>query len=90
MNYKFIMTVFTSVFLAELGDKTQIATFLFACDKNVSKISVFTGACLALILSTAIGTFAGGILSQSINPKYISYISGTLFIIIGCYIVYRA
>ena len=53
MHYEIIMTVFTSVFLAELGDKTQIATFLFASDKNFSKMDVFAGACLALILSSA-------------------------------------
>ncbi len=90
MHYEIIMTVFTSVFLAELGDKTQIATFLFASDKNFSKMDVFAGACLALILSSAIGVFAGSIISRSIDPKYISYTSGILFIVIGCVVLYKA
>ncbi len=90
MHYKLMMTVFTSVFLAELGDKTQIATLLFACDNNTGKKEIFFGACLALILSSAIGVFAGSLISETINPKYISYISGILFIIIGCFVLYRA
>ena len=43
------MTVFGSVFVAELGDKTQLATMLFASDKEVSKMTVFVGAALALV-----------------------------------------
>ena len=90
MHYELIMTVFTSVFLAELGDKTQIATLLFACDNNIGKKEVFLGACLALILSSAIGVFAGSFISEAVNPKYISYTSGIVFIIIGCFVLYRA
>ncbi len=51
MEYKALLTVFTAVFIAELGDKTQLATMLFAADKEVSKITDFVGASLALILA---------------------------------------
>ncbi|TYP87000.1 MULTISPECIES: TMEM165/GDT1 family protein [Nitrosomonas] len=60
MDYKLLFTVFTAVFIAELGDKTQLATMLFAADKDVSKITIFFGASLALILTSAIGVLLGG------------------------------
>jgi len=90
MHYKIMMTVFTTVFLAELGDKTQIATFLFSCNNNTGRKEIFVGASAALILSSAIGVFAGSLMSQSINTKYMSYVTGILFIIIGCFSIYRA
>ena len=75
----------TTVFIAELGDKTQLATMLFAADKEVSKLTVFLAASLALILASAIGVLAGSVLSEYINEKYLHYIAGAGFIIIGGY-----
>jgi len=55
---------FVSVFIAELGDKTQLATMLFASDKEVSKLTVFLGAAAALVVASAIGVLAGAALSK--------------------------
>lgn len=78
-----MFTVFTAVFLAELGDKTQLATMLFAADKEVSKLTVFIGASLALIIASGIGVLAGSVISEYISEKHLHYIAGVGFITIG-------
>ena len=83
MDIKVLATVFIAVFIAELGDKTQLATLLFAADKDVSKMTVFVGASLALIVTSAIGVLAGGVVSQYISEKYLHYIAGAGFVLIG-------
>ena len=90
MELKVFVTVFISVFIAELGDKTQLATMLFAADKAVSKWTVFWGASVALVVASAIGVLAGALLSEFINPKYLSYLAGTGFIVIGVVTMIRA
>lgn len=90
MDYKVFFTVFTTVFLAELGDKTQVATLLFAANKDVSIYTVFLGSALALVLAAAIGVLAGSVLSQYLNEKLIHSIAGVAFIFIGIMTLYRA
>ncbi len=90
MNLKIFFTIFISVFIAELGDKTQLATILFASDKQVSKLMVFLAASAALIATSAIGVLAGGLISQYISAKQLSYIAGAGFILIGIYTIYKA
>ena len=75
--------VFAAVFIAELGDKTQLATMLFAADKAVSKWTVFAGASLALVLASGIGVLAGTVLSEYVSPKALNYVAGAGFIAIG-------
>ncbi len=90
MDFKIIATVFTAIFVAELGDKTQLATLLFAADKHVSKASVFMGASLALILASAIGVLAGSVISQYVSEKYLQVIAGIGFIGIGIWTIFKA
>ncbi len=90
MDYKILLTVFAAVFIAELGDKTQLATMLFAADKEVSKLTVFIGASLALIVASAIGVLAGSIISQYISEKYLHYLAGIGFIGIGLWTFFKA
>ena len=82
--------VFLSVFLAELGDKTQLATLLFAADKATSKMTVFVAASMALIVATAIGVLAGGLVSQYLSPRVLNYLAGAGFIGIGIWTLVRA
>lgn len=90
MELKVFFTVFAAVFIAELGDKTQLATMLFAADKAVSKWTVFMNASAALVVATAIGVIAGTLLSEFISEKYLNYLAGAGFILIGAFTLVRA
>ncbi len=90
MEIKIFFTVFAVVFLAELGDKTQLATMLFATDKDVDKLTIFLAASLALIVTSAMGVIAGTLLSEYIDAKYLAYIAGVGFMVIGAYTLYQA
>ena len=89
MEWKILVTVFASVFIAEMADKTQIVTMLFASDKDVSKWTVFLGAGSALVLTSAIGVAAGALLSQLINPKAMAILAGAGFMVIGAWTLYH-
>lgn len=90
MDWKIFATVFAAVFIAEMGDKTQLATMLFASDKEVSKLTIFFGASLALVATSAIGVLAGSALSEYINEKYLHYAAGAGFVIIGIWTLWKA
>lgn len=90
MDFKILFTVFAAVFLAELGDKTQLATMLFASQKEASKWTVFFGASLALIATSAIGVLAGGLISNYVSPKQLHYIAGIGFVAIGIWTLVKA
>ena len=90
MELKVFFTVFAAVFIAELGDKTQLATMLFAADEEVSKWTVFWGASAALVVASAIGVIAGTLLSEFINEKHLNYLAGAGFILIGALTLVRA
>ena len=90
MNWTVFLTIFFSVFIAELGDKTQLATMLFAADKEVSKYTVFFAASAALIVASAVGVLAGSLLAEYINEKYLHYVAGAGFIGIGVFTLYNA
>lgn len=77
------LTAFITIFLAELGDKTQIATLLFASNKETSKWVVFFGAALALTLTSAIAVLLGGTISEYVSEKTLKLVGGFGFIIVG-------
>ena len=90
MDWKVFITIFGAVFIAELGDKTQLATMLFAADKEVSKYLVFFAASAALIIASAMGVLAGSLLSEFIGEKGLHNMAGFGFIAIGAYTLYNA
>lgn len=89
MEWKLLLTVFGAVFVAEMADKTQLVTMLFAADKEVSKWTVFFGSASALVLTSAIGVLAGTLLAQFVNVKVMSVIAGSGFILIGAWTLYH-
>ena len=83
INWALLPTVFIAVFIAELGDKTQLATLLFAADKEAGKLTIFLGASTALVATSAIGVALGSVLSNYLNEKVLHLIAGIGFIAIG-------
>ena len=90
MDPRLLATVFATVFLAELGDKTQLATVLYAADAANSRWAVFVGAAAALVCSAALGVLAGGLVSQYLHPRVLSWIAGIGFVAIGIWTLLRA
>lgn len=84
------MTIFMTVFLAELGDKTQLATMLFASDREVSKLTVFLASALALVVASALGVLAGDLVSRFVNPRYLTLAAGTGFMVIGAITIWKS
>ncbi len=82
MDWKIFASAFVTLFLAELGDKTQLAVITMTA-KTDSKLSVFLGASLALVAVTALGVLFGGILTQYIPTEWLQRIVAAAFIIIG-------
>ena len=80
-------TTFTTIFIAELGDKTQIATLMLSAESG-RPIVVFIGSSLALISSSVVGVLIGKWLSKKISPNKFALCTGILMIIISLFLVY--
>jgi putative Ca2+/H+ antiporter (TMEM165/GDT1 family) len=76
-------SIFLTVFLAEIGDKTQLATMLFAADAKVTKWLVFAASALALTAAAAIAVLVGAQLERFVSPLVLRRIAGGGFIVIG-------
>jgi putative Ca2+/H+ antiporter (TMEM165/GDT1 family) len=84
-------TIFISVFLAELGDKTQLATMLFASqDQGPSKWTVFLAASAALVVSAGIGVVAGAAVGKVVSPRTLQIVAGVGFVLIGAWTLWQA
>lgn len=82
MDLKVLLATFWTVFLAELGDKTQIAVFTLGA-AGKSRISVFIGASAALVLSTLIAVALAEAVNSRINPRWTQGLAGALLIVMG-------
>ena len=85
--FSIFITTFTTIFIAELGDKTQIATLMLSAESGKPLI-VFIGSSLALISSSIVGVLIGKWLSKKISPSKFSLFTGVLMIIISLYLTY--
>jgi putative Ca2+/H+ antiporter (TMEM165/GDT1 family) len=85
VDLKLFATVFSTIFVAELGDKTQLATLLYAANADHPKLTVFVAAASALALTSAVGVLAGGWLSQHVSERVLRIAAGLGFIAIGAW-----
>jgi len=90
MDLKTTVAIFGTVFLAELGDKTQLATVLFASNRQNTALAVFFAAAAALVASTAIAVAAVSALSHYVNTRHLSILAGAGFIVIGAWTLWSA
>lgn len=82
MDIKTLLTTFSLIFLAELGDKTQFAALCLAADSK-SLLAVFLGASLALVTSAFLAVLLGAFLARCFPPYIIKTVAGILFIVMG-------
>ena len=82
------ITSFTTIFIAELGDKTQIATLMLSAESG-KPIIVFLGSSLALISSSVVGVLIGKWLSKKISPSKFALFTGALMILISIFLAYE-
>lgn len=83
-------STFIAIFLAELGDKTQLATLLFAANKDTNKLVVFAGAAFALVATSAIAVLAGTAISSMVSEKALKTAAGAGFVLIGVWTLWTA
>jgi putative Ca2+/H+ antiporter (TMEM165/GDT1 family) len=81
-----MFTTFGMIFLAELGDKTQLATFAFAAESK-TRLAVFLGAAGALVLTSLLAVVFGSAVSKLIPPTHIKIGAGVLFVLLGLWML---
>jgi putative Ca2+/H+ antiporter (TMEM165/GDT1 family) len=85
-----LIVIFISVFVAEIGDKTQLATMLFATDHSIGKVGVFFAAAGALVASTLLAVSAGELITRFISASTLKVAAGVGFILVGLWTVISA
>ncbi|HYQ59604.1 MAG TPA: TMEM165/GDT1 family protein [Desulfatiglandales bacterium] len=86
MDLKLLLTTFATIFLAELGDKTQLATLAFSAEGK-SRLAVFIGSAGALVLTSLLGVVFGAAVAKLVPPNYIKIGAGVLFVILGLWML---
>lgn len=84
-----LLTIAITIFLAELGDKTQLATVLFAADGNRSPWLVFAAASSALVASSAIAVLLGSLAERYLTIMPLKLIAGLGFVAIGGWMIFE-
>jgi len=82
MDWKILGSAFLTIFLAELGDKTQLAVITMTAGTD-SKLAIFLGASAALLIVTLLGVLVGGVLSEYVPAEWLHRIVAVAFILIG-------
>lgn len=89
MRIKAMLPIFSSVFMAELGDKTQLATVLFIAGGSATALEVFLASSAALVLSTFLAVMFGAAIGKVISPRALKTLAGLAFVIMGGYFIYQ-
>tara|TARA_Y100001968_G_C19261053_1_gene669280 strand:+ start:106 stop:465 length:360 start_codon:yes stop_codon:yes gene_type:complete len=84
--FSILITSFSTIFLAELGDKTQIATLTLSAQSGLPLI-VFAGAALALISTSLLGVLIGRWIASNLPRQKFTLVSGIIMLSLGIYLV---
>ena len=87
MIINLLISSFITIFIAELGDKTQLATLTLS-GTSKKPLAVFLGSASALILASLVGVLAGGSISTFIPEIYLKLIASCTFLIIGSRLIF--
>jgi putative Ca2+/H+ antiporter (TMEM165/GDT1 family) len=87
MDLRLFATVFLTIFVAELGDKTQLATLLYASNAAHPKLTIFAASAAALVLTSALGVLAGSLVAQYVSPGVVRWVAGLGFIAVGVWVL---
>jgi putative Ca2+/H+ antiporter (TMEM165/GDT1 family) len=90
MDLKLFAASFVAIFLAELGDKTQLATLSLAAAGGGKRLTVFLGSALALVCASALAVLGGELVGKYIPPVMITRAAGALFIVLGGIMLVRS
>ncbi len=88
MDWKLFASTFGAIFLAELGDKTQLAALSLAAESK-SKWMVFAGSALALVATSAIAVAGGDVISRFVSPVWLRRIAGFVFVVMGIFFLVK-
>jgi putative Ca2+/H+ antiporter (TMEM165/GDT1 family) len=78
-----LITMFLTIFVAELGDKTQLATMLFAAEKKTAALTVFAASAGALVLGAGLSVILGAVAGKMLDQWPLKLIAGIGFVMIG-------
>ncbi len=87
MDWNLLLSTFSAIFLAEIGDKTQLAVVAFAASGS-SRLTVFLGSAAALVSSSAIAVLVGATLTRWISPQWLHRGAGALFVCLGLFLIF--
>lgn len=90
MDWKVFASTFAAVFVAELGDKTQVATFGLAAASTTGRLSVFLGSALALVSTSLIAVVAGAAIGRFVSPVWLERAGGALMLGLGAWVLWKA
>ena len=83
VNWQTFLSVFVTIFVAEIGDKTQLATMLFSSEADTNRWLVWGASSAALVLAAGIGVLIGAQLERFVSPRALKFVAGLGFVAVG-------